>query len=402
MPPASQVEFPAPPGLEVSQGSTSGGTGRDTVRDLPQDEMAQGQRETEQELKEALVQEVTARVREHIDKRTNAAVDTLWQRGQKAMRYLEQQQNTQSEHLRGQLEACAESFRSLERENAALRNGLEVLIKRLTTTFGTPPHLAGQPPFFAPPPSTPAAPQQPGAATFAPEQHGAGPPKPTAASVHSDAEDFHTPAPSPQRPSMAEELLHEPTPAVQLPCVPRFPAGAESAEEAAVSQGVGSTEAASTAPPSRPLTPLSGTSSQPAALPFTLTLRRADNVPLGLDVRGDTGDSFLVVEAVRPGGAVEAWNRQCAGDMREIRAGDRIIAINGAEDADSMREQCLAKHLLRMTVIRGTGGGAEQPVAAPQPLQQSERSGLRADASEFVPQVGSWAAFMSASGTTPA
>merc|ERR1740121_3385323 len=87
--------------------------------------------------------------------------------------------------------------------------------------------------------------------------------------------------------------------------------------------------------------------------PFTLTLRRADNVPLGLDVRGDVGAPFLIVEAVRAGGAIEAWNRQCAGDTREIRAGDRIVGINGAEDADSMREQCLSRHLLKMTVIRG-------------------------------------------------
>ena len=35
------------------------------------------------------------------------------------------------------------------------------------------------------------------------------------------------------------------------------------------------------------------------------------------------GEDGLLVERVLPGGAVEAWNRQCPGDFREIRPGDR-------------------------------------------------------------------------------
>lgn len=118
---------------------------------------------------------------------------------------------------------------------------------------------------------------------------------------------------------------------------------------------------------------------------FTITLRRADNVPLGLDVRGDAGAPNLVVEAVRVGGAIEAWNRQCAGDTREIRAGDLIIKINSAEDADSMREQCLSRLLVKMTVLRSAGAAELHSSGA-----SAAAAGLRADADEFVPQAAPW------------
>jgi len=104
---------------------------------------------------------------------------------------------------------------------------------------------------------------------------------------------------------------------------------------------------------------------------FNVTLRRADNVPLGLEVRSDDGTPHLMVEGVRPGGTVEAWNRQCAGDVKEIRPGDVILQINGAEDADSMREECQARYLLKMKVKRRT----------------LPSMSLRADAKEFVPGV---------------
>merc|ERR1712194_323021 len=85
---------------------------------------------------------------------------------------------------------------------------------------------------------------------------------------------------------------------------------------------------------------------------FVFTLLRADNVPLGLQVDGESGDRFLAVLQVQPGGAVEAWNRQCAGEIREIRAGDRIVKINNADEADAMREQCKSKLLLKLSVER--------------------------------------------------
>jgi hypothetical protein len=106
-------------------------------------------------------------------------------------------------------------------------------------------------------------------------------------------------------------------------------------------------------------------------------------VPLGLDVIGETNAEWLLVEGIRLGGAVEAWNRQCHGDAREIRRGDRIIMINGAEAAESMRQECLNKHLLRMTVLRGVPQSRDQADAS----LGGVSAGLRAEAEEFIPQV---------------
>jgi len=123
------------------------------------------------------------------------------------------------------------------------------------------------------------------------------------------------------------------------------------------------------------------------ALPptFTITLRRADKVFLGLDVRGDPGSPSLTVEAIRAGGAVEAWNRQCAGTDRVILRGDKIIAVNEAKEASAMRAQCKQRLLLKVTVFRDSAA----PVAsgmADSPLRSASRScRLRAEADEFVP-----------------
>jgi hypothetical protein len=127
----------------------------------------------------------------------------------------------------------------------------------------------------------------------------------------------------------------------------------------------------------------------PEVATFSLTLRRADNVPLGLEVAGDSGSDYLVVEAVRIGGAVEAWNRQCHGDAREIRRGDRIVTINDAKDADAMREECKRKHLLKMSVVRGPIEQRDSSRSAASATATAQ-GGLRAEAHEFVPQARPW------------
>merc|ERR550532_2578978 len=116
---------------------------------------------------------------------------------------------------------------------------------------------------------------------------------------------------------------------------------------------------------------------------FNLTLRRADNVPLGLELQpGVPGDGGQLVEAVHPGGAIEAWNRQCPGDTREIRVGDRIVSINGHEDAESMWEECRTKQLIRMMVLRGLAQEPQQqPHVVPRPgeppVLERTASGMR-------------------------
>jgi len=103
---------------------------------------------------------------------------------------------------------------------------------------------------------------------------------------------------------------------------------------------------------------------------INLTIRRADGIPLGLDLIGHGRERFLMVRAINPGGAAEAWNRQCENGMREIRKGDRILAINEAQDANTMRREYSKRQLLKISLVR------------------CPTVGLRADAAEFCPSQG--------------
>lgn len=423
---AGSVEVQAPPGLEAVNGLrcgpspliTSGSSGAGSIGPIAPPKA---------ELKDELVREVTAAVRDHIECKTAEAVDTLWQKGQRAMQHLQQQQLNQTAQLQSQLVACAEAHAQLQRENRMLRTGLEALMKHLTLVFGPPPHMPGMPPSappvtpppgsapaFFPPGAPPASAVAAAAAASGAQQatetsqssqsgaapHAAPPPQPKAESQAANlgngeihTEDFHTPAGSPLRASTAaEDLLPGPSSSgtqSALPGLPGFPVGPSSCG------GTGSN-------PTSP-SPLSSAQQSPAnttAPAFSLTLRRADNVSLGLDVVREPDQEWLLVEGIRPGGAVEAWNRQCHGDAREIRPGDHIVMINGSRDAEAMQEECLQKHLLRMSVVRGStrhGATGSAPEAAAQaspagsggntatPASSQGHGGLRAEADEFVP-----------------
>lgn len=99
---------------------------------------------------------------------------------------------------------------------------------------------------------------------------------------------------------------------------------------------------------------------------FNITLRKADDVNLGLSVKEDAETRSLVVESVASGGAVETWNRQCIGDgshERVVAAGDRIICVNGVEqDVAKMLEACTAKRLVKLLVVRGPRDAAVQSI----------------------------------------
>merc|ERR1719188_2892367 len=113
---------------------------------------------------------------------------------------------------------------------------------------------------------------------------------------------------------------------------------------------------------------------------FSFALRKADGTDLGLSVSQD--GQALLIEAVRGDGAVDAWNKSCAGGPRPERVvgpGDRIVGVNGVtEDPERMLEECESEQLLRLTVRRG---GA--PAAAGG--HEGGPTVMRADASEFVP-----------------
>jgi len=350
------------------------------------------------DMKDELIREVTDAVREHIELKTSSAVEVLWGRGQKALQQMQQNQLNQTAAMRAQLEAHAETQKKLEHDNAMLRQALEALVIRLSGVLSQP-HAARAPP-QVPSPQQPQNPtitpphlesaDQSQASAFAAaaalavnkaSNQVAGSEGATLASTSSgsnrvaltkttevkrvsfdckpdniepETDSFHTPAGSPQRTTPPPEgvSISATSTTSQLPSVPSMPGFPSPVSSLSAAQNQGQTSVPT----------------------FSLILRRADNVPLGLDVRGEDNETCLLVESVRAGGAVEAWNKQCPDNARTIKAGDRIIKINDAEDSDSMRDQCINKYLLRLTVVRGQT--ASQHIGS-----------LRAEADEFVPRV---------------
>lgn len=87
---------------------------------------------------------------------------------------------------------------------------------------------------------------------------------------------------------------------------------------------------------------------------FGFTLRVAQGVEVGLDVTHNGGS--LHVTGVKPDGAIAAWNRQCHGGPvagKEVKVGDKIVAVNNTSEAELMLLECRTKHMLKLTVVRG-------------------------------------------------
>lgn len=94
-------------------------------------------------------------------------------------------------------------------------------------------------------------------------------------------------------------------------------------------------------------------SGQADAETFAITLRCADGVGLGLEVSAARGGDHLTVVAVLPGGAMVSWNNACAGGVRQVRAQDRIVDVNGVRSSQEMLAQVREKLLLKLQVQRG-------------------------------------------------
>lgn len=93
----------------------------------------------------------------------------------------------------------------------------------------------------------------------------------------------------------------------------------------------------------------------PGVFGFLFTLRRAEDVGLGLDVDCGQSGRVLLVRKVLRGGAIEAWNRQCLkGPLakKAVMPGDAIVSINGCSDAESMLRECRHSFLLKILVTR--------------------------------------------------
>eukprot|EP00403_Amphidinium_massartii_P013491 CAMPEP_0178421484 /NCGR_PEP_ID=MMETSP0689_2-20121128/26671_1 /TAXON_ID=160604 /ORGANISM="Amphidinium massartii, Strain CS-259" /LENGTH=384 /DNA_ID=CAMNT_0020042997 /DNA_START=53 /DNA_END=1207 /DNA_ORIENTATION=+ len=367
---ASQVEVQTPPGL----GGVAGSLFAERSAPLEGSDLgiaaAQGSEaiDVDENFKQELVREVSRVVSEHLECKTSEAVDALWRKGQRALCSMQQKQLDQTALLQRQLEECTAAHQRLEQESAMLRNQFEALLGSLKVIMGVSPV----------PPATP---------LFSPSQQARQPPQ-TPSSRSEGAEALQ----SAQDSSFSSPSLGSPW--------QESTSSRDTATSPLLTGDTGSDTGASTiAPPSvvqesssnkiRPPTTkpaeAAPQSCQTEARTFSLTLRRAHGVPLGLDVSGQAGSSLTVL-AIRPGGAVEAWNKQCAGDAREVRAGDRIIMVNDFEDATDMRSECRQKLLLRIKILRAAESTASENMTNPD-INGAAR-GLRADASVFVPQVG--------------
>ncbi|CAE7276889.1 unnamed protein product [Symbiodinium natans] len=104
---------------------------------------------------------------------------------------------------------------------------------------------------------------------------------------------------------------------------------------------------------------------------FSFSIRKADNTDLGLDVASERNQPGLLVEAILPGGAAEAWNKQQdpgSSSARDLRPGDTILRVNAAEDPEIMLKECRNKQLLKLVVRRAAS--TEKPPAAPEPAPE--------------------------------
>ena len=92
---------------------------------------------------------------------------------------------------------------------------------------------------------------------------------------------------------------------------------------------------------------------------FAFTLRKANNVELGLDVSYVSGGKCLTVGGITSCGAIAAWNKQWVGvtaGSKAIKLGDDIVYVNGYTDAESMLNQCTEQSILKVKVRRAIGG----------------------------------------------
>jgi len=99
-------------------------------------------------------------------------------------------------------------------------------------------------------------------------------------------------------------------------------------------------------------TRLAGTPITTASSNFNLTLCRMHDKPFGLEVQPDFIQQCLAVEGVCKGSVCEAWNQQNIGELREIRIGDRIVAVNGYHRVEAMRNEFYGRLTVCMMLER--------------------------------------------------
>jgi len=107
--------------------------------------------------------------------------------------------------------------------------------------------------------------------------------------------------------------------------------------------------------PATPWQPYPCTALADGSTAFGFTHRRAHGVVWGLHVTLDECRQALLVNAVLPGGAIEAWNRQVMRGPKEdhaLVAGDLIVCINSKSNCQEMLEETRMTMLVKVDVLR--------------------------------------------------
>lgn len=359
----------SPPGLELSDAANEM---RAAALEKVEDKLKQiGDTVKRQAVLEAVRQAVL----DDVDSKLSERAEELWARGKQMLNQIQQKHKESTSKLTEEVAQCRERQRALEEENEKLKQ----VIQKVTSRFPqlgfpsglTETALTSSPASTAAPSGTP---QQGQARTSSPAS--------TA-----------TPGGTPQLEEAASPGVEHKLPEVPLfpfPAQPQSPAAPLSLAEALGTQTPQRTplslvSSLTTTPSSEVATAFMARGTASGAM-FSFTLRKADGADLGLNVSHREHDRVLRVEGVRADGAVEAWNRQCAGGAcaeKAVLKGDKIISVNSVTyDPDKMLEECRDKQLLKLVIVRGDPPASTIPAKAGPP---SQSTGLRADASVFVP-----------------
>jgi len=290
-------------------------------------------------------------VLQDVEAKVNEKMEEVWQKGRQMLTQVQQKQQEKTDQLVAELRQLQERQEALQTEHESLKQMLVLAASQLA--------LLGA------------------GVGDAKAMRGLSPTTAGTDSVHSI---------TPQRSDLntaGTEASYSP-----LPQIPACPFASAAGAPLSLAEALSSSQSASSPAPLSLATSLSvneaasgyGSSVQQV---FSITLRKADDTELGLNVR--PVEKALLVEGILPDGAVEAFNRQCASSAsRVVCVGDRITSVNSvSNDPEKMLEESKSKQLLKLTLARGEG---------PLPEVQAKTPGLRAAATEFVPKTSSQAA----------
>eukprot|EP00437_Effrenium_voratum_P013689 CAMPEP_0181446360 /NCGR_PEP_ID=MMETSP1110-20121109/26063_1 /TAXON_ID=174948 /ORGANISM="Symbiodinium sp., Strain CCMP421" /LENGTH=397 /DNA_ID=CAMNT_0023570433 /DNA_START=45 /DNA_END=1238 /DNA_ORIENTATION=+ len=371
-----QMLFSSPPGLEPDLSAATFAVGAEAMEVRPVTREA-----LEAKLKtlspdashEAILEAIQELVLAEVEYKVQEKTEEMWNRGKQVVAQMKQRhQQTVQQHL-DEIARLKKSSQDLEEENMRLNQLVHDLATGLTAVGGN--YLNGKDlPYGSPDSCASTAVEEP------------------EASKQVEAATPFTPKPR----------TDPDTPPSALPEVPAFPL---LSSPVPLSAPISLAESLGQATPQRtPVSLMQSLIEMPSPFTvngragagmvggngiFSFTLRKADGTELGLNVSHSNDDRVLCVEGIRPGGAVEAWNRQCLGPgstftEKAVFQGDRIISVNQiCYDPNKMLQECKEKQLLKLTIARGN---VSLPSA---PAQGPGSASLRADASEFVPGVTS-------------